>query len=82
MYLNPIGLFQHIRDIILERLASIKMKHSLKMEFYTLLEGWPAFGGILGMGDTEDILPRCLRDLGLEDLLPRLACFASKKVRV
>ncbi len=33
------------------------------------------------MGDTEDILPRCLHDLGLEDLLPWLSCFVRKKVR-
>ncbi len=34
------------------------------------------------MGDTEDILPRCLRDLGLKDLFPWLLSFIRKKVRV
>ena len=34
------------------------------------------------MWDTKDILPRCLRYLGLEDLFPWLSSFVRKKVCV
>ena len=80
MYQNPIGLLQRVHNIIFKQLAGVKTKHGLKMKLDTLSEGGPVFGGSLGMRDTEDILPRCLRDLCFEDLLPRLACFVSKKV--
>ena len=50
------------------------------MEFYTLSEGRPTFDGSLGMWDTEDIFPRCLLDLDLEDLFPWLSSFIRKKV--
>ena len=79
-YRNPIGLFQRVRYIVLERLAGVKTKHGLEVKFYTLSEGRPTFGGSLGMRSAEDILPRRLCNLGLEDLLPWLACFVSKKV--
>ena len=38
-YRNPIGLFQRVRDVVLERLAGVKTKHGLEVKFDTLLEG-------------------------------------------
>ena len=81
-YRNPIGLLQRVRNIVLKCLAGIKTKHCLKMKLDAVSEGGPLFGGSLGMRDTEDILPRCLRDLGLEDLFPWLSSLIRKKVWV
>ncbi len=82
MHQDLIGLLQCIGDVVLEGLSSIKSKHHLKVELNAVAEGVPSFGGSLGVGVSEDILPRSFHHLSLHCLLLRLPGLVGEKIAI
>ena len=83
MYQDPIGLLQCIGDVV-EGLSGIKSTHLLKVKHDTVMEGIPSFdgslGGSLGVGVSQDILPRSFCHLGLYHFLSRLSGLVGEQI--